>query len=258
MSNTKLGSRSAKADIIDTINTNVGTINTNTDSIETNIGSGTDAHSVATVMGKLNLINEHVHTSTKSYPFMKDPISLAAGAGAWGGDGAIVSITNNVTACDAADAVNIGGGVTQIPVTGHHVKVGYYVTIPTSTAYTGMYPVVAVGANTVNITATYIAETFEATDYLTDVIPADFDIHRIGISALSANGDYEVVLFSGAAASEVEICRTSAVRNAVQSQEASQAVNTPLMAAKTRISARVLSGNANADTCSIKINYHTY
>ena len=41
-------------------------------------------------------------------------------------------------------------------------------------------------------------------------------------------------------------------------QELAMNVCTPLMAAKTRISARVLSGNALADTCAVKFEYHTY
>ena len=222
------------------------------------IGSYDDSHNDESVYGLLKLLKEHVHSPTKCYPFMADPVALTAGAAAWGGDGTIVALTNNETACDVDVAVDIGGGVTQVPANGHHVKVGYYITIPTSTAYTGIYPVVAVGANTINITATYAAETFEAADKVTDVIPEEFDIHRLSASALSANGDYEVVLFSGAAASEVEICRVSSVRNAVQSQETQMSVCTSKMDAKTRISARVLSGNANADTCAVKFEYHIY
>ena len=226
--------------------------------IKDTVGLYTDDHDQKTIYGKVKLLEEDNHATTVCYPFQKDPIQLTAGATAWVGDGTIVSLTNNETACDADVAVNVGGGIVQIPANGHHVKKGYYITIPTSDGYTGNYLVDAVGANTINIVATYAAETFEAADKVTDVIPDDFAIHRISINSLSANGSYEVVLFSGASGSEVEIARTSATRNAVQSQEGTAAINTPLLEGKTRVSARLLSSNAAADTCVVKVEYNTY
>ena len=97
----------------------------------------------------------------------------------------------------------------------------------------------------------------------TEVIPAAtvsdiFDIHWISISAISANGEYIIALYSGAGGSEVLIAQVPVTRNAVQSQEGSVQVITPRMAAGTRISAALSSGNAVADTVNIKVSYHEY
>ena len=91
-----------------------------------------------------------------------------------------------------------------------------------------------------------------------DTINSDFDIHWLHIASISANANYEVILYSGLAAAEVEIGRCPAVRNAVQSQEGSTAMMTPLQPAGTRISASVASSSGNADTLNVKIHYHTY
>lgn len=62
-------------------------------------------------------------------------------------------------------AVDVGGGVVGIPVTGHGFDVGEAVTIAATVNYNGSYTVLSSStANQVNITATYSAETFGADD----------------------------------------------------------------------------------------------
>lgn len=61
---------------------------------------------------------------------------------------------------DNAAAVDKGGGLVGVPVTGHPFAVPESITIAGSTNYDATYPIVSQTANEVVITATYIAETF--------------------------------------------------------------------------------------------------
>ncbi len=104
---------------------------------------------------------------------------------------------------------------------------------------------------------------WEAYPTPTEIIPAgtitdDFDLHFAIISAISANGDYTVEIYQGAAQSETVIAHIAVTRNAVQSQEGSIPIITPLLSANTRISAALSSGNAAQDTIEIKLMYHIY
>jgi len=97
----------------------------------------------------------------------------------------------------------------------------------------------------------------------TEIIPvntvaADFDIHFISVSTISANGSYLLALYMGAALSEVLIGEFDFYRNAVQSQEGSQPFQTIIIPANTRISASISSSNAAQDTCFIKLRFHVY
>ena len=85
-----------------------------------------------------------------------------------------------------------------------------------------------------------------------------FDVHWAIISNISANGDYILRLFEGAAGSEVEIATIGFVRNAVQSQEGSIPVQTKRVAASTRISGALSSSNALGDTADVKLMFHEY
>ncbi len=90
------------------------------------------------------------------------------------------------------------------------------------------------------------------------VITNDFDLHFGIVSAISANGDYTIEIYQGAAQSETVIAHISVARNAVQSQEGAIPIITPLLPANTRISAALSSGNAGQDTLEIKLMYHVY
>lgn len=63
---------------------------------------------------------------------------------------------------DNAAAVDVGGGVVGIPITGHPYATGETITIANTVNYDGSYPVLASStANQVNITVAYNAETFD-------------------------------------------------------------------------------------------------
>lgn len=97
----------------------------------------------------------------------------------------------------------------------------------------------------------------------TEIIPAntitsDFDLHWAMIRDISANGEYTLRLYKGAAGAEVFICAIAFFRNTVMSQEGNLPVQVPQIPANTRISGAISSSNNAADTCGIKLYYHTY
>lgn len=65
---------------------------------------------------------------------------------------------------NAAAAVDAGGGIVTIPMTGHGFNVGSYVQIGGTDNYDGVHKIIAKATNTFNIYATFVAETFAGTD----------------------------------------------------------------------------------------------
>lgn len=61
---------------------------------------------------------------------------------------------------DAAPAFNAGGGLVGIPITGHGFAVGDEITIRGTVNYDATYSISAVTADRVDVTKTYVAETF--------------------------------------------------------------------------------------------------
>lgn len=92
----------------------------------------------------------------------------------------------------------------------------------------------------------------------TDAVPNDFDIHWINIEDASANGVYEVWLYSGADAAEVVIAKKRFVREAARVATTGIALMTPLLPANTQIKAKLASDGAVADTANISVDYHVY
>ena len=74
---------------------------------------------------------------------------------------------------DNAAAVNVGGGVVGIPVTGQPFAVGESITITNTVKYDAVYIVLASStANQVDITAAYVAEVFDgANDTIALTVP---------------------------------------------------------------------------------------
>jgi len=113
------------------------------------------------------------------------------------------------------------------------------------------------------ITLTSAAGIWAAYPAPTEIVPVntvvtDFDIHWVSISAISANGDYMLRLYTGAALSEVFLSEFDFYRTAVQSQEGSAPIITVIVRKNTRISAAISSGNAGANTVNVKVRYHVY
>lgn len=97
----------------------------------------------------------------------------------------------------------------------------------------------------------------------TEIIPAstignDFDIHWFQVGSISANGSYMICLYQGGIGVETLIGEAAVSRSAVQSQEGSALILTPIVVANTRISAGLSSSNNAQDTLLIKVMYHEY
>jgi hypothetical protein len=65
---------------------------------------------------------------------------------------------------DNAAAVDAGGGIVTIPSTAHGFKAGSHIGLRGGTNYNSIYELIAVAANTFNIYATYVVETFAGTE----------------------------------------------------------------------------------------------
>lgn len=114
-----------------------------------------------------------------------------------------------------------------------------------------------------SIQLTKAAGVWAALPAPTEIIAAgqitnDFDLHFLNISEISANGEYEIALYQGGAGNEILIGCFGVIRTAVQSQEGSRNIITPLILANTRISAALSSGNAAQNTINIKLEGHEY
>lgn len=90
------------------------------------------------------------------------------------------------------------------------------------------------------------------------VITEAFDIHWIHTGELSATGNYQLELSSGTVGNEVVIGTIAFSRDSNQVQSASQPIQIPPRFAGTRISARLATGNASANSLDMKIYYHEY
>jgi hypothetical protein len=111
------------------------------------------------------------------------------------------------------------------------------------------------------VTITGAAEAWTLGNF-TEIVPANtitsaLDIHYINFEDVSANDVYEIVLYAGALASEVEIGRIRTYKTPASFAPPSpfQCVIQP---ANTRISAKLASKSGGSDTATISIQYHTY
>jgi hypothetical protein len=86
----------------------------------------------------------------------------------------------------------------------------------------------------------------------------DYDVHWVTVSNITANADYEIVLYAGGIGAEVEIGRCAVTRNAVQSQEGTVAMLTRIQPGGTRLSASISSSTSGTEGASVKVAYHTY
>lgn len=117
-----------------------------------------------------------------------------------------------------------------------------------------VYPTLADG---VTLDTSVVAWTLGT---LVEIIPAstiteDFDIHAIDVESISANGEFELVLYQGAA--DVEIGRIRFVRSTVQSATLNTPIQTPLVPANARIRAAVASA-AGTQSVIVSLRYHVY
>ena len=210
------------------------------------------------VLGELlEILEDHMHKPALVRPMMKAAINVAGGA-AWvlGAASTIIGVVQNL---DNAAAVDAGGGIVTIPLTGHGYVVGESVTISGSVNYNATYDVVAVpGANTFNITATFQAETFAGTEECVDVIDDSFDIHFINFEDASAADVYELVLYrDDPAVATNEIGRGRTISGIGAAGISSLPIQGPIVPAGTKIFAKVAT-SSGGDDCDISVVLHKY
>ena len=120
-----------------------------------------------------------------------------------------------------------------------------------------VYPTLAAG---VTVTGAAGAWTLGA---IAEVIPAStitdpFDVHYINIEAASAVDTYEIVIYKGAAAAEVEIGRVRFTKSANLDTQSGVPFMMDIVPANTRISAACASSGGGGDTITISVEGHDY
>lgn len=85
-----------------------------------------------------------------------------------------------------------------------------------------------------------------------------FDVHWAVISDISAIGDYHMAIFSGESGSEVKLSCFPFSKSAGFVGEGNQPIQMPRVAAGTRLSVGLSSGNNAINSCKFKLLYHTY
>ncbi len=111
-----------------------------------------------------------------------------------------------------------------------------------------------------------VTVTSHATDWLlgtiVQIVPAsaislDFDIHELVIEAVNtADKVYELVLYSGAG--DVEVGRVRFAAGSVRGGVPNVFMQTPIIAADSRIRAQLAIQDGGSKTAAISLRYHTY
>lgn len=101
------------------------------------------------------------------------------------------------TTLDNAAAVDAGSGSTTIPLTGHGYVAGSMIFLQGTTNYDGVWTISAVAANTFNIPASYVAETFAGTEIARPAfqlsVPGEFLGYELHLaSACGTAEDFEI------------------------------------------------------------------
>lgn len=112
------------------------------------------------------------------------------------------------------------------------------------------------------VTVAWAAGAWALSAAWVEIVPANtiaavFDIHYINAASVSADDSYELVLASGGAGSEVEVWRVRFTRSASSTNAQLIPFMTPLIAANSRISAKIASSTWN-DSAVISLFYHIY
>jgi len=88
-----------------------------------------------------------------------------------------------------------------------------------------------------------------------NTITTDYTITKIQCAAVSAVSSYEVVLYSGLAGSEIEICRTRLAAGTGTNAVLNLDVVTPILPANTRISAKIAYALGGTATLAMSVIY---
>jgi len=234
------------------------------------IGKTTDSVNGNTIFARCNRIAWSQQARQKCYPTYEGPVTVTSSNAGWFG-GATATVIGHTATLDNAAAVDVGGGDVRIAAAAHGFSPGDYVLIENSINYDNeLYYLSESGTiNPDHITihpadAVFHAETFAGTETVTDGINYYHVIDGVYISNLSANGDYELVIWRGAVGSEYEIARICLVKNAGYASNGYIPFKTRLQPAcgwypkLNRISASLLSSNAAVNTVDIKLSYHRF
>lgn len=227
------------------------------------LGNKTDSHDGDSVMAQLHTLEEHAHSVSKTYPMLKDGVTLTAHADDWA-LGNAVTIIGTVINLDNAAAADQGGSpnVVRIPATGHGLVATYdYVKIEGTVNYNGTFQVVAISdANHFDIESAFTAETFAGggAETATEVIPEDFDIHDIAVEAMNTTGKtYQLILFR--ADTDAMIGSTRAQIGANKADASGTNTQSPLLPAETGVYGKLaIEDGDNTATMQISLRYHTY
>lgn len=134
-----------------------------------------------------------------------------------------------------------------------------------NTAYYHMHGTPFVYPNKADaIVLTAGAGAWDTTGAITEVVPANalnvaaFDLHWIDVSAISANCEGVIDIYSGAIGAVVLIGQIRIYRNAVMSQEGSKRIQIPQQPSGTRIACKLSTSEAGATTCAVAFSGHYY
>ena len=237
---------------------------------------------LATVIGRLEGLYQHVHNRAKVAPSMAAGVTITADAAAWtfgAKSGAIIEDKVAISILTITNECTTDGDVT-ITIDG----VDYAVTLATTddtaakvateietelnkvTAITEEWTLSRSDA-VITFTADNEGEKVDIkyavgdTGATGEVIQKEqgiggypFDIHWINFEALSENTVYELVLY----ADDVEVGRARAVRTDNQDRSETKFIETPIIPAGSTITGRLASAASSADTATISLGYHVY
>lgn len=125
----------------------------------------------ATMWGGIQRMYDGVSGNTD--PTAPSSRSQVDAIGAASGGSVHIQATFDNTTTDTIDnaaAVDKGGGLVGIPVTGHAFSAGLEVTIAGSTNYNGSFEIISQTANEVVITASFVSETFTGSETIISTI----------------------------------------------------------------------------------------
>jgi len=82
-----------------------------------------------------------------------------------------------------------------------------------------------------------------------------FDLHWVDVSNMSANDDYEVVIYYGP--SDIECARAAFSRSGVQTSSVQVPLHTYILPAGSRVRAKIMSAGGGS-SAHLKLFYHNY
>jgi len=120
-----------------------------------------------------------------------------------------------------------------------------------------VYPTLAAGVTVTGAAGAWTLGNF-AVVVPADTITSEYSIHFVNIAEASASDTYELVFYSGADASEVEVGRIRFTRALGSQSTAPSPIKTTIIAANSQLKAKIASSGGGSDTAIISIFYHIH